>query len=248
MDFLLALPLAMLGWLLGGLINYLSDVLPVTRRLSPARCPACDKAFSAVDYLLLRPCAGCTQRRRLRAWVVQLLGAAAAVGLWFYPLGKLGFWVGLVVLTYFGVVAVIDLEHRLILHPTSLVGALIGVGVGVWRHGWLATLAGGAAGFGIMLALFYLGYLFAKGIGKLRKQEVDEDALGFGDVMLGGVLGLLLGWPGITAGLTLAILLGGAGGLLVIGYMAATKKYQALMAIPYGPFLIAAAVVLLFRG
>jgi len=33
--------------------------------------------------------------------------------------------------------------------------------------------------------------------------ETDEVALGFGDVNLAGIMGLLLGWPGITAGLVI---------------------------------------------
>jgi leader peptidase (prepilin peptidase)/N-methyltransferase len=83
-------------------------------------------------------------------------------------------------------------------------------------------------------------------LGKLRGEQIDEDALGFGDVNLSGVLGLLLGWPGITAGLFFAILFGGAVSLLVLLYMLVRRKYHAFQAIPYGPFLVAAAVVVLF--
>ena len=106
--------------------------------------------------------------------------------------------------------------------------------------------AGGLAGFGIMLALFYLGFLFVKWLSKLRGREIEEDALGFGDVMLSGVLGLLLGWPGIAAGLVIAVLLGGLGGIVTLAIMLIRRKYQAFTAIPYGPFLILAAAVLLF--
>jgi prepilin signal peptidase PulO-like enzyme (type II secretory pathway) len=236
----------LLGWLAGSLINYLSDVLPETRRFSPAACPACQVPASVVDYLLLRACKSCGMRRSIRAWVVQLVMVAALGWMWFYPPARLGFWAGAALLTFFGVVVVIDIEHRLILHPVSLVGAALGAGIGIWLHGWQSTLIGGAAGFGIMLALYGFGFLFAKGLGRLRGETVDEDALGFGDVNLSGVLGLLLGWPGITAGLIFAILLGGAGSLFVLVYMIATKQYKTFQAIPYGPFLVASAVVVLF--
>ena len=82
----------------------------------------------------------------------------------------------------------------------------------------------------------------------MRNKETDEEALGFGDVALSGVLGLFLGWPGIIAGLVLAILLGGAGSLIVLIYSLVRRRYHAFMVIPYGPFLIIAAVVLIFRG
>jgi len=59
-------------------------------------------------------------------------------------------------------------------------------------------------------------------------------------------LGLLLGWPGIVAGLVLAILLGGVISLFYLLVMLVLRKYKAFTAIPYGPFLVASAILLLF--
>jgi len=98
-----------------------------------------------------------------------------------------------------------------------------------------------------MLGLYYLGIVLSQLITKIRNQPVDEVALGFGDVNLGGVLGLYLGWPGITAGLLLAIILGGSFSLFIILYHLITHKYQMFMAIPYAPFLLLGAALLLFR-
>jgi len=176
-----------------------------------------------------------------------MLAVAAIIWLDFFYTGQLDFWPGLIILVYFGVVGLIDIEHRLIMHPVSLAGVVIGGAIGFWLHGWWQTLLGGLAGFAMMLGLYYLGFLFAKWLSRLRKEETDEEALGFGDVALSGVLGLLLGWPGIIGGLVLAILLGGAGSLVVLVYSLITRQYHTFMAIPYGPFLIAAAVLMLFR-
>ncbi len=170
----------------------------------------------------------------------------ATIWLWLSPPQNLNFILGFLLLTYFGVVIVIDLEHRLIMHPISLVGAILGLSVGTWLHGLSATLLGGLAGFGIMLGLYALGSLFARGVTRLRGESLDEEALGFGDVNLTGVLGLILGWPGIIMGLVLAILMGGlVSGVYMLG-MLVTKRFRAFTAIPYGPFLVAGAVLLLF--
>ena len=166
--------------------------------------------------------------------------------LWQHPVDRLGFWGGLLLLIYLGVVVVIDIEHRLILHPVSLFGAIAGLGVGTWLHGFWDTLLGGVVGFGVMLALYGLGVLWLRLASHRRNERVDDVALGFGDVNLSGVLGLILGWPGIAGGLMLAIFLGGGISLVVILVMLALKRFNRFTAVPYGPFLVAGEVILLY--
>lgn len=76
--------------------------------------------------------------------------------------------------------------------------------------------------------------------------RLDEEALGFGDVILSGVLGLILGWPGILLGLTLAILTGGLVSFIFILITALAGRYRAFSYIPYGPFLVLGSGGLLF--
>jgi leader peptidase (prepilin peptidase)/N-methyltransferase len=247
MDFSLLIPI-FLGLLAGGLINYLADVLPHTLRLSRPLClnPECKAAFRWTGYLLLRRCSKCGGGRGIRTYVVLILAEVLSIFIWFSPPHTLGFTLGLLVLNYLLLVTVIDLEHRLILRPLSLAGLILAALVGVYARGWQSTLLGGAAGFGIM----FLFYLFGRLYTRWRTRRLDtadhEEALGSGDVTLGTILGLLLGWPGIGLGLLLGILAGGAGSLVVILWMLARRNYQALTAIPYAPFLILSAVVLLF--
>jgi leader peptidase (prepilin peptidase)/N-methyltransferase len=163
-----------------------------------------------------------------------------------FPAENLGVIGSLAWLFYFGVVVVIDLEYRLILHPVSLVGALLGLVFGILNHGVLNTILGGMAGFGIMLAFYFLGVLFIRFISKTRGDDIDEVALGFGDVNLAGVIGLLLGWPGIVGGIFLAIIIGGVVSGIVVVMGMIQKKYQAFQALPYGPFLVISAAALLY--
>jgi leader peptidase (prepilin peptidase)/N-methyltransferase len=236
-----------LGLITGIAINYLADVLPVTRTFSQPTCSTCQEPVSWQDYILFRNCKQCGQPPALRRILILVFCGLGSAYLAIYPPTRMGFWVGWLLGAYLTLVAIIDLEHRLVLHPVSLVGAVFCLGVGNSIHGIWTTLLGGTAGFAMMLALYYLGDLFARWMAKARGQELDEVALGFGDVILSGVLGLLLGWPGIVAGLVLAILLGGVISISLIISRVVKHSYQPFSAIPYAPFLILGAVYLLYR-
>ncbi len=178
--------------------------------------------------------------------MVQVLTLVIAVYIWVNPPARLGFWIAFTILVYMLVVMVIDLEHRIVMHPISLAGAALGLAIGTMLHGLPETLAGGVAGLGFMYILYALGQLFSKQLAK-RRGEPIEDALGFGDVTLSGVLGLFLGWPLILAGLLGSILIGGLISLLIVIAMLVTKRYQAFTAIPYAPFLILGALYILLK-
>lgn len=150
-------------------------------------------------------------------------------------------------LVYFGVIIVIDIEHRLILHPVSWVGAALSLATGLWLHGWVSTAIGGVVGFGVMLGIYWLGILYVRFFARGKGHPVEEgDAFGFGDVNLSGVIGLLLGWPGILAGLVLAILFAGAITIMFLVGALAARRYRPNLALPYGPFLAASAIYLLY--
>lgn len=260
MEITLLLPVA-LGWIAGFFVNYASDVLPHTRTFSQPICRNCQKALSWTDYLTMRACPNCGIRRSLRTWIVQFAAVASFLYFWLVPPIGLGLTLGLIVLTYFGLIIVIDLEHRLILHPTSLAGAILGLVVGVFIYSKkdsvsaaaLTSILGGIAGFGIMFILYQFGAFVAR-IRAKRMETAgqgsdDEEALGGGDVFLAGVLGLMLGWPNIILGLTYGVLVGGVVSLLAIIQLLIKRRYaqNSLMTfIPYGPSLILGAFYVLY--
>lgn len=263
--------------LLGGLlVNYLSDFLPFRRRLARPFCVSCEAPLTWQDYLIgWRKCPACGHRHPWRTGFVDLAYLVIAVLLWRSPPQVLGAWLGLVVLVYFGVVVVIDMEHRLILHPVSWFGAglglvtgswlrahyyasqgavedksagfqLLGLGTEAWVKGLGASLLGGVVGFCIMWVLYSLGDRLVRDMARRRGQPTDEVALGFGDVNLSGVLGLMLGWPVIILGLFIAIFIGGIVSLLYLVFMLIIRRYHLFTALPYGPYLVAGAVLLLY--
>lgn len=239
--------IVLLGLVAGWLVNYMGDVLPRTRRFTRPVCPHCDQPYSPAAYLLLQPCPACRHPRSLRTYLVQLALLGGTIYIWNDQTSRLGFWPTYALLIFLAVVFVIDVEHRLILHPVSITGALLGFGIGTYVNGLSSTLIGGAVGFGSMLVLYYLGEVFARYMSRRRGETIDEVALGFGDVNLAGVIGLILGWPLIVFGLLFAILAGGAFSFLLIMIMILRRKYQAFTAIPYAPFLILSVLYALFR-
>jgi leader peptidase (prepilin peptidase)/N-methyltransferase len=192
---------------------------------------------------------------------------ALVVVIWFFPPLKNSRFPGFIyfylfLFFYFMLVFIIDLEHREILYFLSTIGLIACIGIGIWLHeekvtclsstnkpilnGVINTLIGCITGALVMFGLYLLGLLFNRIISRIRKTKVDEVALGFGDVILSGILGALLGFPGIFACLALGILMGGLFSLVYIIVMKIKGKFQALTAIPYAPFLIISAMVLLY--
>jgi len=237
---------AVIGGFAAVLINYLADVLPITRRFSRPICLNCGKPFTLREYLISFRCSKCKSRTSFRVMAVTFLSILSCILLEFFPLNGLSLWATLPILVFLGVILVIDIEYRVVLIQTSIFGLVLFFIYGILLHNFLATLAGGIAGFLIMMALYYFGILFTKVMGKIRNQEIDEVALGFGDVYVSAFLGLFTGWPAIIGVILLAILASGAFSFLYILVMLITRKYRSFSAIPYTPFLIIAAIALFY--
>lgn len=237
----------LLGWVAGAFSNYISDVMPIHRTLIAPICINCNSRMNWLNYFLWpRRCLYCNTYRSKRVWVVEILMILATIWLWNDPASRLSFISSVLVLVYFSIVAIIDLEHRLILHPISLVGSILGLLIGIWLHGWFATLLGGLIGFGIMFVLYLLGGVFAKKVIQPRRPGFDEEPLGFGDVILSGILGFFIGWPGIILCLVFGIMIAGLVVLLYLLIKIVTHRFQSFDIVPYGPFLLAGAFILLF--
>jgi leader peptidase (prepilin peptidase)/N-methyltransferase len=226
----------LIAWILAGLlagllVNYLADVLPQTRRLSRPLWLSKDKELLA--YLLIP-----------RVLFVQFFFLAAAIYLFKTPPYHFPSYLFFVILMYFGLVTFIDIEHRIVMHPVSIAGAVLMAAIGIWRHGWALTLIGAAAGFTLMLALYFVGDLLGRGLARLRKQPWAETALGLGDVNLAAVIGLLMGWPGVLAALAVGIALAGVYSLVYVFLSLLRGNYRLFAAIPYAPFMCVGTVIL----
>src|SRR5581483_1099553 len=263
----LSILFALLGILVGIVINRAADNLPPPARRSlfvAPRCPYCDTPRTRIEqsgilsYILFRnKCYNCGAPIPLRAPLVEL-----ATGLLFlFLVTRYPFGVYLLVIAFFTAVLllilVIDIEHKLILNIVVLpatVLALLSSPI-IFPHSsndelnlndFLSAIIGAVVGYAITLLIYYFGVLFLRLVNRRRRAKINTVAFGMGDVKLAGLLGALLGFPAIFYALFYAILLGGIGALAAILLRLIQRRgYSAFMAIPYGPYLILSGWVFL---
>ena len=123
------------------------------------------------------------------------------------------------------------LPNAIVLPSYPVIAVLLAISAGVEGDWWALARAG--IGAAILLG-FYLALTLAYPAG-----------MGMGDVKLSGVLGGVLGylsWTTLAIGAFGGFLLGSVGGILVL----ATGRGNRKTAIPFGPYMIAAAVLAIF--
>lgn len=229
----------LLGLALGSFSTVLAARWPAGGSLVRPRshCTSCGRTLGAlemvpvVSWLALRGrCRGCGERVSWRYPAIELasgaLAAAAIAG--FGPT-----WEGLAA-ALLGValvpVVVVDLEHRLIpsvvVFPAFAVGlaATIAADPGRW---WVAV----AAAAGACAFLYLLWALYPAGMGR-------------GDAHLALLMGAVLG-ASVLPALFVAFALGAALGVAMIARFGSRARK---MAVPFGPFLAAGALVALWFG
>ena len=238
---------AVFGGIIGMLINYLSDVLPVSRRFTKPTCKVCTQPYLIKDYLVSYKCSKCGSRMPARSIIVLLSTIIVCILLNYFPFSIFGFWATLPILICLEVILVIDIEHHLVLIETSIFGFFLFLVYGIFLNGFQRTFTGGLAGLLIMLAFYFIGLAFSKVVGALRHQTIDEVVFGFGDVCLGVNLGLITGWPLIAGAITIAIIAFEIFTLFFFIALLVSKKYQAFSsALPFTPFLILGAVAIFY--
>lgn len=231
------------GACMGSFFNVLIYRLPRKESIvrPRSRCPACGRPIRAwenvplVSFALLGGrCAGCRGKISWRYPAVEALsgagyalivladgpGAALARDLAFFSL--------LVPITF------IDIDHRIIPDALSLGGIAAGLLFSFLPGGdWQGSLAGGVLGGGILYAT---AFAYEKATGR--------EGMGGGDIKLVAMIGAFLGWRGALMTIFLGSILGVAGGLLAM-----RRGNEGLKtAIPFGPYLCAAALLSRFIG
>ncbi len=149
----------------------------------------------------------------------------------------------------FVLIAIIDIEHRWvfleIIVPTALVAlAEPYYGFRVWNQD---SWRGGLYGFGIMLAVYLFGLIFARVVGLVTGKRITRTVFGFGDVYIGTLGGLIIGWNSLGLALLVMVLTGAIASLvLILGKLLRTRRYRLFSAIPYGPYILIGMASMLY--
>lgn len=246
MTAVLYLLVGLLGLAVGSFLNVV--VWRVPRKESvlhpPSACPRCGHRIRPYDnvpvvsWLVLRArCRDCGEPISARYPLVELATGVGFVlaalwtgldapGVWFLPAAL--YFVAIAVALTLIDVDTHTLPNAIVLQSYPVVAALLALasaGAGDWPA-LLRALMGMA-----ILYVFYFAIVFAYPKG-----------MGFGDVKLAGVLGLLLGWLGwgpLVVGGFAAFVVGGVFSLALMAVRRAGRRTQ----IPFGPWMLAGAVV-----
>ncbi len=150
----------------------------------------------------------------------------------FYSFLMLGY--GLLLAAILLMVLVADLQYQIIPDSGIMIGILLTLGqiYVTYRYTGYVDWSVWPAAFGA--ALFFTAIiLITKGKG-----------MGWGDVKLGFLMGLMLGFPRILAALFIAYLTGGIAGVILI----LSKRKTLKQSVAFGPFLVIATAVAYLWG
>jgi len=249
MDITLTVVFAFLGAAIGSFLNVCIDRLPAGKSLvyPASHCDACQHRLSPKDliplvsYLWLRGhCRYCQAPIPRRVfWVEVGSGLLFAFTYWHYGLGA-EFAVTVFYGCIFIVIGIIDLEHKLILnkivYPAAVVALIISIflfspGITDVSLPWPESINGIIGGA--------IGFVFL-----LMPALISPRGMGWGDVKMAALIGLVAGFPLVFVALLMGVILGG----LVAGLLLLLKIKKRKESIPFGPFLSLATMVTLLWG
>lgn len=216
------------GLIMGSFLNCVIYRLETDRGFLKGRsfCPHCQHQLGLWDlvpifsFLFLR--GKCRYCQKNISWQYPLVELATAILFVLCFLFQFPYFIFLIV-PFLIIIFVYDLKHYLIpdkvIYPAILIAGIFNFHL----VNFLSAL--GVAGFFLTIVLISRGRW-----------------LGVGDIKLGFLMGLILGWPSVLVALFLAFLTGAIMGIALI----VSGKKSLKSAVPFGPFLVMGTLVALF--
>ena len=207
-----------------------------------SQCPHCKHPIRFYDnipiisFMLLRAkCRDCGVKISWRYPLVELITAVLAL-LLFIKFGlTLNYLVFFVFTAVLIVITFIDLDHQIIPDVLSLPGIPVFflAAIFVVKVPWHEALIGLLIGGGVLFLIAFVYEFITK-----------REGMGGGDIKLLAMIGGFLGWKSLI----FVLLFSSFAGALVGGTAMIISKKDMKYALPFGPFLSAAAVAFIFWG
>jgi leader peptidase (prepilin peptidase)/N-methyltransferase len=236
------------GAVVGSFLNVCIFRLPAEASIVKPRsqCPYCHHPIRNCDniplisFIILRgKCRDCGGKISWRYPLVELITALLALLLFLKFSLSLNFLIFFIFTAVLIVITFIDLDHQIIPDILTLPGIPIFFLAAIflldrpWNLPWLEALLGLLIGGGILFTIAFVYELISK-----------REGMGGGDIKLLAMIGGFLGWKSL-----IFILLFSSFSGAIVGITAMIiKKQDMKYAVPFGPFLSAAAVAYLFWG
>jgi leader peptidase (prepilin peptidase) / N-methyltransferase len=267
--------IAFIGLLAGGLVNALADELPYRRNPTLPTYPnGAPRPISAWLGIIAFPLGQRTpsdtaesnegHRRHYEGepklgWRYPITEVSTAIlmvltyVIWGNDpeVSSLQMIIWLIYMAIFMLINVIDIEHKLILFivmiPSAILALLDASIVPIPAPLLKDALIGGGVGFVIFFIFYQGGYLFTYIMGRARGETINTVAFGFGDVMMITLSGLILGLQGVIFVMFISVFLGAVGAIVYLLLMrfVFAGRYSLFTAIPYGPYIVAATIIVL---
>lgn len=217
----------MLGLIIGSFLNVCIYRIPRKEDIvyTPSHCMSCGTRVKWYDLipviswmLLGGKCRHCKIKLSKQYPVIELSNGAAYLGV-FYIYGLSHYSIMLMVL--FSVLLVIGMiDYKDMIIPNAL-------NIFIFITGLVYRVVFNLDPFDMLIGFFCMStFLFLMG-------ALYKGGMGFGDVKLMAVCGLLLGWKLIIVAVIVGSVIGSIIGLVLIGFKIINKKQM----IPFGPFL-----------
>ncbi len=229
---------AAVGSFLNVCIYRLPEKMSIIKPLSC--CPHCKKPISFYDnipivsfFILKGKCRDCGGKISWRYPLVELITGILAL-LLFLKFGlSLKFLAAFVFTAALIVVTFIDLDHQIIPDIITLPGIPIFLlaGIFIMKVPWLEAVIGVLIGGGVLFAIAFVYEAITK-----------REGMGGGDIKLLGMIGGFFGWKSLVFILLFSSFAGAVVGVAAMLINKQDMKY----AVPFGPFLAAAAVAYIF--
>jgi Type II secretory pathway, prepilin signal peptidase PulO and related peptidases len=232
------------GAVVGSFLNVCIFRLPAQESIIKplSHCPHCHHPIRFFDniplvsFIILKgKCRDCGTKISWRYPLVELITAVLSL-LLFLQFGlTLRFLIFFIFTAVLIVITFIDLDHQIIPDVLTLPGIPVFflLAVFVVKVPWLEALIGLLVGGGVLFAIAFVYELISK-----------REGMGGGDIKLLAMIGGFLGWKSLVFILLFSSFSGAIVGITAM----IIKKQDMKYAVPFGPFLSAAAVAYLFWG